>query len=360
MAHFDGHTWTDVAPATDLTIGQIYSVSAKDVWAFPTERGDLLHYDGASWSKVPYAGPPLSFIYAARSDDIWAVGDRGAIARWDGKTWKNIGKAPFPSGSSIGAASATDLWLVADHHVYRSRGDAVWTLAAGVPDGKWTTIDVRGARDVTIFGDDSVVKYDGRTWTTIDAHGFYGQIWPDAQGGAWGMSLDGVEHWNGKRWVMVATADGQKDADGVREAWVPIDGGVAHFDGTSWHEDVEDLLKQVRVTAIVGHGGEALAASMYGGILHYDGKSWTSLGPREWFPGPILPLLDGGYLFVGATVMHVEGTRLEPIAPLPNVIAAGAVVVGDTLIVVGTDGQVIRRKLTLTPARAGRLSPSRR
>jgi hypothetical protein len=53
-------------------------------------------------------------IWGAAPNDVWAVGDAGAISRWDGAGWTQIqtGKFPFyPFLTKVHGSSADDVWV---------------------------------------------------------------------------------------------------------------------------------------------------------------------------------------------------------------------------------------------------------
>ena len=86
VERWNGQAWEVVASPTEPTrsyeqqLGRVTALSATDVWAAGGYAGAglLEHWDGSSWSKIPFAGQrPLTSLYgisAASSQDVWAVG----------------------------------------------------------------------------------------------------------------------------------------------------------------------------------------------------------------------------------------------------------------------------------------------
>lgn len=88
VEHFDGSSWTVVSnlPATGSSkLNAVYAASPTDVWAteqVPAHTAvGLLHYDGTTWTQVPWPGIPeygqLSWalgIAGSGPDDVWALG----------------------------------------------------------------------------------------------------------------------------------------------------------------------------------------------------------------------------------------------------------------------------------------------
>lgn len=86
VERWNGQAWNVVASPTGPTrsyeqgLRRVAVVSATDVWAAGGYAGAglLEHWDGSSWSRIPFAGqPPLTSLYgisARSSKDVWAVG----------------------------------------------------------------------------------------------------------------------------------------------------------------------------------------------------------------------------------------------------------------------------------------------
>lgn len=107
----------------DEDLWSIWGTSQADIWV-GGERGTLIHYDGASWSKAPCnPAPTQSAIYnlAGRAwNDIWATGDRGYIAHYDGTCWQNFSTLKFAIANPKQPTAISGLWV---------RGSDAWILS---------------------------------------------------------------------------------------------------------------------------------------------------------------------------------------------------------------------------------------
>lgn len=105
IAHFDGTKWQLVTLGDKTgTVYAIHGSAADDIWAAGKttkgfgEGGQLLHFDGKTWTQaVLPVDVPLSDVYATSKTLAWACGKNGVILRWDGSTWKQS-----PSGTKKG------------------------------------------------------------------------------------------------------------------------------------------------------------------------------------------------------------------------------------------------------------------
>jgi len=119
ISRWSGSVWSSVA---DIGVANqaagIWGFSATDVWA-AGEFGTLAHWDGQMWTDtVPANNPDFEdnskSIWGAAPDDVWAVGDGGAISHWNGKAWTQtqVGGFPFyPFLNKVHGSSANDIWV---------------------------------------------------------------------------------------------------------------------------------------------------------------------------------------------------------------------------------------------------------
>lgn len=140
LEHFDGTSWTQVAPpVSDCGIWGISADASNDVWAVGATLGGgtcILHYDGSAWQLVssPYGCCGLNIlagVVALAPNNVWTSGwyaqspndDRPLltlIEHWDGSNWQIV-PSPNVSGPSessqlrgIAAVSANDIWAFGD------------------------------------------------------------------------------------------------------------------------------------------------------------------------------------------------------------------------------------------------------
>jgi hypothetical protein len=130
ILHWDGATWTRVPggedPNAETRLAAVAAVAPDDVWAagqtFPDgETAETLieHWDGAAWHRVASANAGESALFALAAlapADVWAVGwseRTGALAtHWDGTAWTVQPAAPTGSGGlfSLAVVAPGDLW----------------------------------------------------------------------------------------------------------------------------------------------------------------------------------------------------------------------------------------------------------
>ncbi len=156
----------------------VSGVASDDVWAvgnfkYSSLSGQTLssartyHWDGSSWTSVaPGVGGQDSRMYgvhAAASDDVWAVGGepgpygsgvafRYVTVHWDGVSWSNV---PNPNKGvlyGVSASSSSDLWAVGFGFDALGFSTGTHTLRYDPDGGCYPDCDHSGMLTVADFG----------------------------------------------------------------------------------------------------------------------------------------------------------------------------------------------------------------
>jgi hypothetical protein len=281
---WDGASWSkfDDRSATALDF-----INANDGWiAISTPAGEsLLHWNGSFLQEFdfPESSGYLSDIQMLASDDVWAVGDFSQAIHWDGSTWS---KMPFPGSHEIRAfamVSAADGWAFTDEWTYR--WDGVSWQAHG-PGGAYGA-EMLSATDGWLGGDYGVLeRWDGRYWgdrrpslkvlTDVDAI---------ASDDAWSVGQYGaIAHWDGTSWNLV---DGPTEVElksidmlAASDGWAVGEKGVIlRWNGSEWTEvasptDVSlhsvSMLSAIDGWIVGGRGDNYESVT-----LHWNGSEWA-------------------------------------------------------------------------------------
>ena len=97
-----GETFETMDTPTDQDLWGIWGSSPTDVYAvggipFP-DRGEptIIHYDGSTWELVDVPELMRANVFAfckvwgSGPNDVWVVGQRGAVVHWDGTEWTEV------------------------------------------------------------------------------------------------------------------------------------------------------------------------------------------------------------------------------------------------------------------------------
>jgi len=151
ILHWDGARWEEVsfsgAGGSYQHLNGVTALSAHEAWAVGSVAWDdtapvetmVLHWDGASWVRLPSPGSSDAQLFAVSatgpgSADVWAVGElserdtashQALIERWDGssRSWRMAQHIDNESGPNrlrgVLAVSGSDIWAVGDMLIER-------------------------------------------------------------------------------------------------------------------------------------------------------------------------------------------------------------------------------------------------
>jgi hypothetical protein len=218
--HWDGTYWNIVPSPSRGTynwLTDVFAASTDDVWAVGNDQTTwpnptlIEHWDGTVWSIVPTPDPDGSaFLFGVdgtSSSDVWAVGYitdtfRTLVEHWDGTTWSIV---PSPN--------------------FDSRWNLLEDVVALAPDDVWAvgTVEHMGG----LAGRTFVLHWDGTAWKIVHSPniGVNSNVLlaVDARAAddlwAVGYILVGAHvkplalHWNGSDWAAMRLPSGELGAE---------------------------------------------------------------------------------------------------------------------------------------------------
>jgi hypothetical protein len=211
--------------------------------------------------QLPLVGGPtaaLRGVWAASPDSAWAVGDRGLLARWDGKDWTALelfeeGEEPWLHG--VGGIDEL-AWAVGEHGRVLAWNGTRWVEQTRASEETLYRVHAVSRELVVAVGDDAghVVEWNGTSWRRVPS----GTDQP----------LSGVASAGGEVWAV-------GDAGAI----------VRRVDGkwTAVSSPARDQLSCVSVVA----PGDVWVAGVGSQVHHYVGGAWTSvpIGDSEYISG---------------------------------------------------------------------------
>lgn len=114
--HYDGTAWSryeapDFGPAPDGAYA-LWGAAADDVWA--SSFFGLVHWDGTAWTETELRGQYNS-MWGFGPNDIYAVGNRGVMAHFDGSEWNETDDhlTDRQNFTHVRGSSPDNLWATA-------------------------------------------------------------------------------------------------------------------------------------------------------------------------------------------------------------------------------------------------------
>ena len=275
---------------------------------------DAIYCDEASgfcWEN-PHPVPFEPFdVFARAPDDIWAVGYRGQIRRFDGARWSVVESGTDVLLRGVWAASANDAWATGLDGTLLHWDGATWS-----PVDLGTAVDltdVRGtaANNVWVIGATASFRWNGAMWSdaTPETPVLY-HLWVADATHAWATGGGRVWEWTPGAWVPQTVADDSLTLNGI----AGLSASEIYAVGYDDNSEITDPWDKDEL------------------VYRFDGSSWTRWDTPE--EGPV----DGVYATADQVVaVRDDGLSMLSGPPIPSQPPAGRAVGGG----VGSDHVVL-------------------
>ncbi|MCC6750063.1 MAG: hypothetical protein IT371_20525 [Deltaproteobacteria bacterium] len=170
LYHFDGKTWTadPISPKEPFT--SLHGTDASNVWA--ATANSIWRYDGKTWTSMwskPSSIGKIGYyrqVVTLSPTDVWSGdGMVGEVLHYDGKTWSQTGVPTRRGIHDISTATPGELWVLTfNGELYRTNG-TTWTAVTGLPPGRATALWVGSPSNMWLATESVLAHYDGTTWS---------------------------------------------------------------------------------------------------------------------------------------------------------------------------------------------------
>jgi hypothetical protein len=181
VMHFDGAAWSRVDVAGTETFWWTHGTSATDIWMVG-EKGRIARFDGTTLTETPSGTTATLYgVWAASKSDAWASGGspglgtaapQDVLLHWDGQAW-----TPSPLPQTLGhtyfkvwGTSSENLYVVGEAGTIWHRVGTTWKLESDPPIAHGNLLTVIGCSKTEVYavGGRDVLRSDGTTWTALD------------------------------------------------------------------------------------------------------------------------------------------------------------------------------------------------
>ena len=240
----DGWCWVLPQPQGNPLRG-IWGAAPNDVWTIG-DHGALLHYDGLTWTD--YGGGALMWgccggqLWGTGSQDVWAATAASGVLHWNGSSW-TIAKAG--DLTVVGGTGPSDVWAYDAKNVRMLQWDGLQWNVHPVPTSAWQAIALGGEPGglVTVSRAGAIAKWSGTTWAILDpgTHAANAALVIDSAHVA--IAQNGtVSLWTNGVWTDLSTPVAANwnaiSGTSTSDIWVAgfLNGAVYnyHWDGLSW------------------------------------------------------------------------------------------------------------------------------
>jgi hypothetical protein len=290
-----------------VNLRHINGTTSGDVWAVG-DRGTVLHWNGFFWSsppRPPHRGPlnAVSFL-ASPVSAFTAVGDTGSAVQFTDGTWACPTQAAAATLRGVSGAAANDLWAVGDRGTLSHYDGKSWTpqQAPGGFTGTLHAISGRSAKDLWAVGEQgTVLRYDGTSWSRFPVpttETLFG-LWLDREQQIWLVGDRGTTVLIDQGVAKLVLAEMPVRLYGVwgsgpRDVWaVGAFGTILHYVGERWSVTPSGTTQDL-LGAWGADASQIWAIGDRGVILKYNGAFWRADGAVQstenlnglWSSGP--------------------------------------------------------------------------
>jgi hypothetical protein len=320
MLHCDDNGWSTIEPPPSNGLVNVWA-NASGLFVVGREGFNAPVFqtwrrDGAGWTVVPLPTEldgPATFpnstpaIGGTSDTDLYLVGPRGHLARYDGASWARMQgeagarltmRAALGVGNDGAFAAGSGFWQGARWGVLLRQNAGVWTEEAVPEADAYTGLWAASPTDVFASGIEvGVLRWNGSSWTEMPPPpGSYGDrysVWGSSANDVWSAGDGPVWRFSGAAWTEagfnVSTATGIWGS-GPSDVYF-VTGGqnstiVGYHYAGSGITPIVDPIFQTFDAAYDVWGSSATDVYLvgasdnnYAAVWHYDGMAWTDVTP---------------------------------------------------------------------------------
>ncbi len=283
--HKSGGVWQDQSPDFSGLVYSIHGSSPANVWAVGID-GFSWHWNGSVWSmEFEKSGSDLNDVFVLNQNQLWAVGDRGAIFIHENDNWESM-TTKVREATNFSAAcsnSEDDIWIASTAGDLRHYDGSKWE--------RFYPEEAMAVFDMLCFGNNSVwavgpqgglLHWQGQAWSKVSSPStetLWG-LW-GVQDNVWAVGANGtILNWLESRGSWLAQ-DGPSDQDlkGIfgsasDDIWVVGEGGtLLHYNGVQW-DDMISPTEEDLTGVWAASKDHAWMLSANGLIFHWNGSDW--------------------------------------------------------------------------------------
>jgi len=295
MEHWNDSAWMPSTVAgiaspgtTPVTLESVWASSSSDVWAVG-EGGALAHFDGSAWSTVSPM-PNLDAAWAISANDAWAVGSAGSALHWDGAAWSTTSTGTTDTLTAVWAASASDVWTLASTSTVRRWNGNGWGPSGAPTSDPLAAIGGTGSSDVWISNGPN----SGGDAGPLGAPTNTGEIFHSSDAGWTSTPVpvsNGATGWIQAIWALAADDVWAAGYQSETTGFPATHAIVAHWNGSAWSLSQTPLTTGATIATAytslwassatdVWVAGTASGSSTVA-VLHWDGVTWHDVTPTS-------------------------------------------------------------------------------
>jgi hypothetical protein len=251
--------FVEVFPALGtLSYRGIWGSSESNIFAVG-DYGGIAHFDGSGWELMSSGTKDYLYaVWGSGPNDVYAVGERGRILHYDGSGWERVIVLTTDYLACIWGTGPDDIHVGAAAYMHHFDGV------------EWTSGDYLGSY---------YTKYGmwGSSPTNIFCVGYQGRIY----------------HFDGTGWTDIS--DQVSTSRSLRGIWgtdstniyvVGEYGVMLHHDGNTWTDISDPLMEGYTLYQISGRSANDIyVAASYSRVFHFNGSAWEEIADYDDLSG---------------------------------------------------------------------------
>lgn len=311
---FDGTSWVNTTMGVSPSLIKAIAVAAGQERVGAGIYGMIMRWNGSKWSPVTSGrGDHVSASFVGPAGEIWVAGSSKLLARYSNSRLEWATPPETHSAyNGVWGSGSRDVWAVGDAGKIARYDGASWTDAPSGTTAALRAVAGSGPSDIWVLGDGgTILHYDGTRLSAMTSPltGNLLSVWVGSSTEAWiGSESGGLARWDGTRWTAWPTGFSREISalwgSGSSNVWAVggshngSDSMILRFDGSTWVEQTPhpDMRHPY---ALWGSGTSDLwTGGLYGTLFRRTGTGWQKVVLGSSFR--VLSLTaTPGYLFVG-------------------------------------------------------------
>jgi hypothetical protein len=112
-------------PDVENWLNSVWGSGANDVWAVG-QHGAVLHFNGTAWSLEQLDADNLADIWGTAANDVYTCGDKGALFHYNGSSWRKLTSGTTENLRAVGTGPYDAIYACGDNGTIRQKSGSSW------------------------------------------------------------------------------------------------------------------------------------------------------------------------------------------------------------------------------------------
>lgn len=303
------------------TYGAIWGTGPDNIFMVG-DRGTLLRFDGRGWRQmwVP-TYENLTGVWGVDANNVYAVGSNGTILRFDGESWSEMTSGTTEQLFGIWGTALNNVYACGTNGTLLHYDGNGWSSVTSGTNQELKAIWGSDANNVYVCGGNgTMLRYNGSSWAPLNTgtSALLNGIWGTAPDNVWAVGSSTIIRYDGSTWTpsTIPSGGGLDDIFGFAPDLIYVvgdSGRIFRFDGTDWNDESGSFPP---LLGVWGSGpSNVYACGRQGGLARFDGTGWSSATEdllnsvqnfRDVWASSANDVFAVG---TGGTIAHYDGTE---------------------------------------------------